>query len=198
MFGESIARAITRDPRQQMVARTLDGYEALALIAEFHPAVAVLEIALRGLDGLAVLNAVVRDELPTRVLFISHVSDPATVRAALVGGASGYLTKHANAEELCHAVATVAAGGIVIPEDVQHTLDEGMRLHARTEVPRIDGATREILVLTAAGRTVREISEQVHLSVSTVKSHLHCLYKALGVKTPAAAVAEAIHRHLID
>jgi len=66
------------------------------------------------------------------------------------------------------------------------------------EGPRIDEATREILVLTAAGRTVREISGQVHLAPSTVKSRLHALYKALGVSAPTAAVAEAIRRRLID
>ena len=50
----------------------------------------------------------------------------------------------------------------------------------------------------AAGRTVREISGQVHLAPSTVKSRLHSLYKALGVNAPTAAVAEAIRRRLID
>ena len=198
MFGESMARAIARDPGQQVVARTVDGYEAIALIAETQPDVAVLEMALRGLDGLAVLSAVVRDELATRVLFISDVSDPTAVYAAVVGGAWGYLTKRSGAEELSHAVAAVAAGGIVIPEEVQHALDEGIRRRARSEEPRIDEATREILVLTAAGCSVREISGQVHLAPSTVKSRLHCLYKALGVSAPTAAVAEALRRHLID
>ncbi len=198
MFGESTAQAIGRHPAQEVVARTVDGYEAITLIADTRPDVAVLEIALRGLDGLAVLSAVVRDELATRVLFITQASDPAAAYAAVAGGASGYLTKHADAEELCHAVATVAAGGIVIAEEVQHTLDEGIRWRARTQEPRIDDATREILVLTAAGRTVREISGQVHLAPSTVKGRLHSLYKALGVNAPTAAVAEAIRRHLID
>ena len=181
-----------------MVASTADGYEAIALIASTRPDVAVLELALRSLDGLAVLGAVVRDELATRVLFISDANDPAAVYAAVAGGACGYLTKRADAEELCDAVATVAAGGIVIAEELHHALDEGIRWRARTEGPRIDDATREILVLTAAGRTVREISGQVHLAPSTVKSRLHSLYKALGVSAPTAAVAEAIRRHLID
>ena len=198
MFGEAMARAIGRHPAQEVVARTGDGYEAIALIASIHPDVAVLELALRSLDGLAVLGAVVRDELATRVLFISNANDPAAVYAAVAGGACGYLTKRADAEELRGAVATVASGGIVIAEEVQYALDEGIRWRARTEGPRIDDATREILVLTAAGRTVREISGQVHLAPSTVKSRLHSLYKALGVSAPTAAVAEAIRRRLID
>lgn len=198
MFGEAMARAIDRHPAQEVVGCTVDGYESIALIASTRPDVAVLELVLRSLDGLAVLGAVVRDELATRVLFISDANDPAAVYAAVAGGACGYLTKRADADDLCHAVATVAAGGIVIAEEAQHALDEGIRWRGRTESPRIDDATREILVLTAAGRTVREISGQVHLAPSTVKSRLHSLYKALGVSAPTAAVAEAIRRRLID
>ena len=83
MFGEAMARAIGRHPAQQVVGRTGDGYEAIALIASTHPDVAVLELALRSLDGLAVLGAVVRDELATRVLFIS---DAERSRGGVRGG----------------------------------------------------------------------------------------------------------------
>ena len=83
LFGEAMVRAIDRHPAQEVVGCTVDGYESIALIASTRPDVAVLELGLRSLDGLAVLGAVVRDELATRVLFISDAGDPAAVYAAV-------------------------------------------------------------------------------------------------------------------
>jgi DNA-binding NarL/FixJ family response regulator len=198
LYAEGVARAVARDPRQELVARTRDGYEAIELIGQTEPHVAVLELALRGLDGLAVLNAIARDHPSTRVIFVSATADPAAVYAAVVAGASGYVTKQVDAEQLCSAIATVANGGIVLSPDTYCALASELRLRAREDQPRIDEETRQILTLTADGCDVREIGAQLHLAPSTIKARVRSICKALGVSTPTAAAVEAVRRHLID
>ena len=82
-----------------------------------QPDVAVVDLRMPDLDGSEVLNAVVRDEIPTRMLFLSTHTDSGMVYDLLARGAAGYLDKVSSAGEVCDAVVTVALGQVVLTTD---------------------------------------------------------------------------------
>ena len=119
LFREGIERAVRERPDLELVASAAEGREALERIREPGPQVAVLDMRLPGLDGLQVLNAVTRDALPTRVLFLSASGDPELVYRAVQGGAAGYSRKEADRQVILDAIAAVARGATVIEPGIQ-------------------------------------------------------------------------------
>ena len=112
---------------------------------------AVIDRALTGLSGEQILNAVGRDGLPTRVVMLAAEPEPGLVYAAIANGAAGYLTKDADARELCDAISAVARGRTVLSPQLQTGIAGEIRLRAVDERPFLSDREREILKLVADG-----------------------------------------------
>jgi two-component system nitrate/nitrite response regulator NarL len=198
LYREAVSRAIKLRPDLELVALAGDGREALRAIGSDEPEVAVIDAALEGLSGEQVLNAIGRDGLRTRVVMIAAEPDPELVYSAIAGGAAGYLTKDADARELCDAIAAVARGTTVLAPQLQAGIAGEIRLRAIHERPFLSDREREVLKLVAEGLTAPEIGRRIHLSTATVKTHLSHVYEKLGVAERAAAVAVAMRRGLVE
>jgi two-component system nitrate/nitrite response regulator NarL len=160
--------------------------------------VALLDVRMPGLDGLAILNAVTRDGLPTAVVLLSADASATVVFEAIAQGARGFLTKEADRDEICDAVAAAARGETRLPVDVQGKLVEQVRLRATDSRPRLSPREQEVLELIAEGLSAPSIAERLVLSTTTVKSHLQTLYDKLGVNDRAAAVASAMRQGFLE
>jgi two-component system, NarL family, nitrate/nitrite response regulator NarL len=199
LFREGIERAVRERPDLELVASAADGREALERIREFGPRVAVLDMRLPGLDGLQVLNAVTRDALPTRVLFLSASGDPELVYRAVQGGAAGYFRKEADRQVILDAIAAVARGATVIEPGLQAGVFDQIRVRAAAEDrPLLTAREREVLSLMADGASGPQIADRLIIALPTVKTHQARLYEKLGVSDRAAAVAEAMRRGLLE
>jgi two-component system, NarL family, nitrate/nitrite response regulator NarL len=198
LYREAVVSAISRAPGLDLVAEACDGRRALEAARESEPDVALLDMRMPELDGMQVLNALVREGLRTRVVFLSAHADGSTVYAAVGAGAFGYLSKDAPADVVCDAVTLVARGGTVLPPEVQDGIAAEIRSRAPTERPLLTPREQEVLKLAADGCSAPEMARQLHLSHGTVKSHLQSLYQRLGVSDRAAAVAEAMRRGLLE
>jgi two-component system, NarL family, nitrate/nitrite response regulator NarL len=198
LFREAVARAIRQRAGFQLVGEVADGRAALDAIERQEPDVAVLDLRLPELDGPRVLNAVVRDELRTRVLLFATASESGGAYDAIAAGAAGWLSKGADERELCTAIAAVARGGVALTPDVLTAIAAEIRRRSSGAEPLLDDRERHVLALVAQGRTAREIGLELHVSTGTVKSTQLRLYKRLRVSDRAAAVAEALRRGLIE
>jgi two-component system, NarL family, nitrate/nitrite response regulator NarL len=198
LYRDAVARAIRERPELELVGQAGDGREALAAIGTQQPDVAVIDRTLTGLSGKQVLNAVARDGLRTRVVLIAAQPEPGEVYAALAEGAAGYLTKDADARELCDAITAVARGKTVVASELQAGVAGEIRLRAPHDRPVMSERERETLVLIAEGLSAPQIGRTLHLSTATVKTHLQHIYEKLGVSERAAAVAEAMRRGLLE
>jgi two-component system nitrate/nitrite response regulator NarL len=150
------------------------------------------------LDGTAVLNAVDREKIPTRIAFLSAYLDAPVVYTAVAGGAAAYLSKEADRQEICDAITAVARGQTIFAPQVQAGIAQEVRMRREDDRPALTAREREVLELTAGGRSAPQIAEQLFLSTATVKTHLQRLYEKLGVSDRAAAVAEAMRRGLLE
>jgi two-component system nitrate/nitrite response regulator NarL len=198
VFREGMTRALDANPDAEVVAEVGDGRAALEAIAAEQPDVALLDYRLPELDGIAIVRAVIRDGLPTRVLMLSAHDESSVVYEALQAGASGYLLKEASRDEIVEAVFAVARGESVLPPAIATGLVGEIRLRSPSETPVLSEREREILRLIADGKSFTEIGATLFIGVSTVKTHIQHVYEKLGVSDRAAAVAEAIRRHLIE
>ena len=191
-------RAIRERPELELVASAGDGREALDAIGSSRPDVAVVGGTLDGLSGEQVLNAVAREGLRTRVVMISAHPEPEDVYTALADGAAGYLTKDADARELCDAITAVARGATVLAPELQGSVAQEIRIRTPRERPLMTERERQTLRLIAEGLTAPAIAGSLHVSTATVKTHLQHIYEKLGVSERAAAVAEAMRRGLLE
>jgi two-component system nitrate/nitrite response regulator NarL len=198
LYRDGVVRAINDRPDLELVAECDDGHAALEQIKQLAPEVALLDVKMPGLDGLAVLNAVERDDLKTRVVFLSAYLDGAVVYSAVAGGAAAYLSKEADREQICEAITAVARGETILAPEAQAGIAREVRLRREEHRPALTSREREILELTAQGRSAPQIGRELYLSTATVKTHLQHLYEKLGVSDRAAAVAEAMRRGLLE
>jgi len=198
LYRDALARAIGGRPELELVGQAGDGREALDAISASAPDVALIGSTLGGLSGEQVLNAVARDRLGTRVVMMAARPEPRQVYSALADGAAGYLTKDADARELCDAITAVARGGTVLSPELQAGVADEIRLRTPRERPLMSARERETLMLIAEGLSAPDIARALHLSTATVKTHLRHIYEKLGVSERAAAVAEAMRRGLLE
>ena len=198
LFREAVVRAVRERPDFELVAEAADGRAALDALRELRPDVALLDVKMPELTGLQVLNAVQRDELPTRVVLLSAFLDGAMAFEAVAGGAAAFLSKDADRRRITDTVAAVSRGETVLGPEIQAGLAQEIRLRGSKDRPALSAREREILGHIAEGRSAPEIARLLFLSPATVKSHLGALYEKLGVSDRAAAVAEAMRRGLLE
>ena len=191
-------RALGDRPALEVVGSAGNGREALEAIRQMEPDVALLDVKMPELDGMAVVRAVARDGLPTRVVFLSAYVDSAVAYRALAEGAAGFLSKESPSQAVCEAIVAASRGETVMSPEVQSGIAQEIRLRAAPERVVLSARESQVLALIAEGKSAPDIGKQLHLSPATIKGHLHSLYEKLGVSDRAAAVAEAMRRGMLD
>lgn len=198
LYRDGLVRVLRERAEIDVLAQAEDGRQALDRIREHRPDVAVLDIGLPEIDGLGVLDAVKREALPTRALFISALEDSATVYRAISFGAEAYLPKSSTASEIVNVVLAVARGETVISPAIQYGLAREIRMRRPTDDrPVLSPRELEVLRLAADGLTAVEIGDQLYLSKTTVRTHLQHVYEKLGVTDRVAAVTQALRRGIL-
>lgn len=197
-YRDGVVRGLTMSGRVKVLGEAGDGREGLELIRAESPDVAVVDYQMPDLDGLDVVRAVVRDDLPTAVLLLSAITDSAIVFAALEAGARGYLAKDAGRADVVSAVEQVARGRTVVPPELAGALADQIRLRASSAGPVLSERERQVLDGFARGLSIPQVAAELYVAPSTVKTHTQRLYEKLGVSDRAAAVAEAMRRGLLE
>jgi len=185
----------------EVVAEARDGHEALRLIAEKRPDVALVDLAIPGLGGLDVAARARKETPSTRVLIVSmHVADE-HVRGALLAGAAGYLHKDADRKELEMALRTVARGEQWLSPQMSRPIVAAYIKGSCTAVDEpfevLTPRQREVLQLIAEGLLSKEIAAQLGVSLKTVDTHRTELMRRLGIRGIAGLVRYAVRVGLV-
>ncbi len=175
-----------------------DGVSGLAVIVRERPDVAVVDIGLPGMDGIALTQAIRRDASETRVVVVTMLDSHETVLAALAAGADAYVVKSADPSEIVDAVRAAAAGGAYFDPRIAHVVlarftDKGADLHDSPLTPR----ETEVLRLIAEGVGNVEIGERLYIGLGTVKGHVRDILEKLQAADRTQAAVTALRKGFI-
>ena len=197
LFRDALCRVVRQRPQLQLAGEGGDAREALALLRDARPDVALVDPALPSLSGARLLTLTSSEGLTTRILFVAARLSRSTAYELLVLGAGGCVLSDTTADELGCAIAEVAAGRTFLCPAVQDALVGEIRVREREPGPLLSPREHEVLRRVAGGQSTPAIAAAMHLSMSTVKTHLRHAYDKLEVSDRAAAVAAAMRRGLI-
>ncbi len=197
-YRDGVSRGLTQSGQVRVVGEAGDGRAALEVIAAERPDVAVVDYQMPDMDGLAVLRAMDRAGLPTRVVLLSAVTDSAVVYRAFEEGAAGYLSKDARRAEIVDAVLRVAKGETVVPPGLAASMVGEIRQRAQPDPPALSAGQRQVLESMRRGMTLPQAAEALAVDPATVEIDTRRLYEKLGVHDPPAAIAEATRRGLLE
>jgi DNA-binding NarL/FixJ family response regulator len=192
---------LTAQPDLEVVGEASDGAEAVERVAATHPDVVMMDVRMRGVDGIEATR-MLRDD-PCRVLVLTTFDIDEHVHAALRAGAVGYLLKDASPEALVDAVRAAARDETSLAPEVLRRLvaDLVTRPGPGTVRPeRLAGLSPreiEVLLLIARGRSNGEIASDLVVSEATVKTHVARLLAKLRLRDRAQAVAVAYEAGLV-
>ena len=191
---DGLKRILAATSDLQVVAEAADGDELLRLVKANDYEVAVVDMSMPGLAGMALIKRL-KDERPKlRVLVLSMHGERQYAARALKAGAAGYLNKDSAAEMLVGAIRKIAAGGVHISEAAAASLVAA----ERSPHEALSDREFEVLRLLVDGLGPTEIGERLHLSVKTVSTHKSRIFEKLGVDSTAELVRYALEHKLTD
>jgi DNA-binding NarL/FixJ family response regulator len=188
-------------PGVDVVAEAGDGRETLELVKQHNPNVAIVDVAMKGLNGLEVADRISKDHPHIKVLILSMHTNEEYVIKALKSGAAGYLIKDAATVELKLALDAVRKGETYLSPVISKgvidnliALSNGRNDPGEVLTPR----QREILQLIAEGKSTKEIAAILSVSVKTVETHRTQLMGRLGIRDIAGLVRYAVRTGLVS
>jgi DNA-binding NarL/FixJ family response regulator len=187
---------LERVPDIEVVGEAEDGVQAIALVQQHRPDVALLDIRMPRLDGLSVARQVVDDVPETRVIILTTFDSDDYLHDALDAGASGFLLKSSPPERLITAIRTVAAGDALLDPAVTRRVIEGFTRpsavpDAGPELQRLTERELDVLRQVARGLSNAEIARELFITEATVKTHVARLLAKLGLRDRVQAVVYA-------
>lgn len=183
----------------EVVGEAGDGAAAITAVEQLHPDVVLMDVRMPGIDGIAATEAIARDAPQSRVLVLTTFDLDEYAFGAMAAGAGGFLLKDAQRGELISAVRAVHRGDAVLSPRVTRRFLEhlGPRLRAAPDGPdptaSLTERERDVFIAIGQGFTNAEIAGELHLSESTVKTHVGRVLMKLEARDRIQAVILA-HR----
>jgi len=197
---QGLRHLLEGEPEFKVLGEAGDGVEALLLAERLKPNILVVDMMMPGLNGLEVLRQVKHISPGTRTIVLSMQSADAYVIEALKHGAAGYVLKETGPSELVNAVREVTQDNQYLSAKLSERLQaRGLRI---MDIPSgvyetLTTREREILQMTAEGRTSKEIGDKLIISPRTVEVHRSNLMNKLGIKNQTELIRFAIKRGIL-
>lgn len=170
----------------EVVGEAANGRDAISLVERLAPQVAVLDLDMPLMDGLAATKELVSRGSLTRVLILTMHSEEEYLVTLLEAGAAGYLVKNAADRELIDAVRAIAAGDVYVQASASRTLARALARRSDHAVEReryeqLSERERDVLVFVARGHSASEIGEKLYISPKTVETYKQRLAEKMGL-----------------
>jgi len=198
LVRQGIRQFLEGEPDIEVIAEAGDGAQALRLIEQHRPDVAVLDIRMPNVTGVEATRRIQERFPDVRVLILTAYDDDPYVFALLQAGADGYVLKTASSDELVRAVRTVHSGSSALSPEIAAKVVRQMTsrrpVGAAGQVESLTERELDVLRLAAQGKTNRAIGSMLGISHRTVQGHLASIYGKLNVNSRTEAVTEALRR----
>ncbi|GAA4612122.1 response regulator [Saccharopolyspora hordei] len=205
MVRAGVRSILTTEPDIEVVAEAADGREAVELAARHQPDVALLDIRMPQLDGLAAAAELARTQPEVAVVVLTTFDEDEFVARALGDGARGFLLKASDPRELIIGVRAVADGAAYLSPRIAHrvitAVDTGAlsrRSTARERVATLTPRERDVLALVGSGLSNQDIARRLHVAEGTVKAHVSTILQRLGASNRVQAAITAYEAGLVE
>lgn len=208
MVRAGVKAILASDDTIDVIAEAADGVEAVDAVQRHRPDVAVLDIRMPRMDGLAAAAEIRRTTPETAVVILTTFSEDAYIAKALGDGASGFLLKSGDPRELIAGIKAVADGAAYLSPKVAHRViaelgaGPGGRMtrtaEAQKQIEPLTPREQEVLALVAAGLSNAEIAGRLFLVEGTVKAYVSAVLTRLGVKNRVQAAIIAYEAGLVS
>jgi DNA-binding NarL/FixJ family response regulator len=206
LFRQGVVDALSIESDMRVVAQSANGDEALDLIRNLRPIVAVMDVSLPGINGQQITHQVTQEKLPTRILLVTGYDDIEQAIHAALAGAAGYCSKDIEPQKLPGIIRHVADGKYVFAENVfsrreleqwvEEQIEGARRSYSEPGSPFHPLSDREMEVLSCVvrGMSNKEIAGLLGISHQTVKNHVTAILRKFGVEDRTQAVVYALKR----
>lgn len=174
-------------PGLQVIGEAASGAEALVLAAELGPDLMLVDVGMRGMNGIELATALRERHPSIRVLMLSMYDNREYVLSAIRAGARAYVLKESPTEEILAAISAVWAGGNYFSAQVSNLV-----MQPGAAVPQLTAREHEVLLLLAHGRSNKLVARQLDISVRTVETHRLSLRRKLGVDSASELLKIAV------
>ena len=196
---KGLCALLQAQPDWEVCGEAADGREAVEKAQQMKPDVVILDISMPGRTGLDILDEVKRLRPRTPVLLLTMHPEQQYARRALKAGAAGYLTKDSVPDELKSAIKKIVAGGRYVSATLAEKLAVDLRQGADLPLHELlSDREFQILRMLASGKTVKEMAEELRLSVKTVSTYRARILEKSGMKTNAELIRYALEAQLVD
>ena len=191
-------RLVLEKEHIEVLGEASDGLEAIRLIQDLLPEVAVLDLDMPGLDGLAVLREAARLSPQTRMVILTrHMEEPYAVEA-LRQGARGYVLKTQAGTDLAAAIRHVVRGEVYLSPKISKAVVEAYLTNTDTPSGKLSVRERQVLQLVGEGHSTKKIAALLGISVKTADTHRTKVMDKLDIHQTAGLVRYAIRNGLIE
>jgi DNA-binding NarL/FixJ family response regulator len=201
IFRDGLRKLLNSDDNIAIVGEARNGTECIKQLNKLKPDVLLLDLRMPDKDGLAVLEEVNFDNLPTRVVVLTAAEDQRDVVRAMRLGARGVVLKHSATDLLVQSIHRVHAGEIWLDNRMTAEVMKAFQSSEsgpRSERTLLTEREKEMVQHVAQGFRNKEIAEKLFISEQTVKNHLHNIFDKLGVSDRLELALYAVHHRLID
>jgi len=196
LFRKGVSDLVDMDDSMELVGEAANGVDGLHLAKELNPDFILLDINMKGMDGLETLAAIKESNIKARVLMLTVSDNEDDVIAALRIGADGYLLKDMEPEDILTSLRQAAAGKVVISQRLTqllaHALREDRKRVNSSSAANLTDRELEILELVAQGLSNKIIASRLGISEGTVKVHVKHLLKKLNLHSRVEAAVWAL------
>lgn len=195
LFRQGLRLLLEQERDVSAVTEATDGQETYRLVIEHKPDIVLLDVDMLDLDVESITKLIHQHRPDTRVLLLARYDEDSRIVTALRAGAFGYVLKDTDQTDFLRIIRATARGERIlsplISANFVHNLPGAVRPpheNHTTLLPSLTEREREILVCATAGRSNKEIAEQLCVSIDTVKTHLHHIYQKLSVDGRVEAI----------
>lgn len=217
---QGFAMILSTEDDIQVVGQVTDGAQAVAAVPELRPDVVLMDVQMPVLDGIEATRQLVASSSEVKVVILTTFDRDDYLFDALTAGASGFLLKNADPDDIVDAIRTVAQGHALLAPEVTRRVIGAMTSDASRPargtdpgtgavfepraapgadpLPQLTSREREVLILVARGLSNAEIAKEVFVSEATIKTHVSNVLAKLGVRDRVQAVITAYDSGLVQ
>ncbi|MEA1878529.1 MAG: response regulator transcription factor [Bacteroidota bacterium] len=202
LFRQGLINMLSESPDIEVIAEATNGLEAIERVSEFKPDIVLMDIGMPGKNGIEATRYIHQNFSESRVIALSMHADKHYIKTMLEAGAFGYLFKNCTYNQLIEGITTVAEGekylgGEATEVLIQSYLGKEDATEDLIKETKLSEREFEVLKLLAEGKSTREVSEILFISVKTVGTHKQNLLEKLELKSTADLVKYALKKGII-